>query len=317
LSCHVRKDISGKIGDLKATKESFENILKNQHFYTMDFSELMERHRDLGKNQPKKNFMEKRKNPTSFLEDKTISYIKILKKYNIEHEDVEKMMNGNSSGGVGKQVSQQPLIKKCDNILCDSKEFVVNPEQNVEICRKCGSQKEGSYKSLNYKDLSRVNMSNKYFYERRVHFKDCINQFQGKQNSVVDDKVYADIERQLDLHGLLNSVTSEMSSQEAKLKRFERVTKEHIALFLKETGHSKHYEDTVLIYHKLTGKDVPDISHLEVKLMEDFDLVSEAYDKLFKFTGLVERKSVINTNYCFFQLLRRFCHLITHAEQLN
>jgi hypothetical protein len=76
-------------------------------------------------------------------------------------------------------------------------------------------------------------------------------------------------------------------------------------LFLKENGNSKHYEDVVLIYHKMTGKKVDDISYLENQLMEDFDKISNLYDKKFKFTGKIDRKSFINTQYILFQLLRR------------
>ena len=134
-----------------------------------------------------------------------------------------------------------------------------------------------------------------------MHFKDCINQYQGKQNASIDDKVYKDLETQLELHGIVQT----QQQCENVSKRFSSVTKEHILLFLKETGHSKHYEDVVLIYHKLTGKKVDDISHIEDALMEDFDKISNVYDQKFKFTGKIDRKSFINTQYVLFQLLRK------------
>jgi hypothetical protein len=143
-------------------------------------------------------------------------------------------------------------------------------------------------------------MSSKYSYERKIHFKDCINQFQGKQNSTIDDSVYKSLEEQLELHGLLVG-----DKNTPKKIRFQNVTKEQILLFLKENSHSKHYEDVVLIYHKMTGKKVDNISHLENKLIEDFDKISNLYDKKFKFTGKIDRKSFINTQYILFQLLRR------------
>jgi hypothetical protein len=127
-----------------------------------------------------------------------------------------------------------------------------------------------------------------------------MNQYQGKQNSTIDEKIYGDLEIQFDLHGLLVG-----DKNTPKKQRFENITKEHILLFLKETGHTKHYEDVVLIYHKMTGKKVDDISHLENQLMEDFDKISNLYDKRFKFTGKIDRKSFINTQYVLFQLLRR------------
>ena len=52
-----------------------------------------------------------------------------------------------------------------------------------------------------YKDVERVNMATikitKYTYDRKIHFRDCINQFQGKQNATIDKKVYDKLIEQL------------------------------------------------------------------------------------------------------------------------
>lgn len=285
ISLHVKNDINEKIKQLTIEKEKLENLIKIQHFYTMDFSELLEKKESTA--QPKKiSFMGKQEKSQKNT-DISKSYLEILKKYNIEYKELEELT---------KKLKKDKHI--CN--ICKSQEFIINSEQNLEICANCGKQEEKCYKSLSFKDITRVNMSSKYTYERRIHFKDCINQYQGKQNATIDEKVYEDLEKQFELHGLL------MGEKDSSKKiRFSKVTKEHVLLFLKETGHSKHYEDTVLIYHKMTGKKVDDISHLENQLMEDFDKISNLYDKKFKFTGKVERKSFINTQYILFQLLRR------------
>lgn len=284
LSNYVKKDIQDKINSLHEKKEEIMKILENQHFYTMDFYELITTHQQ---SVPKKiSFMSKAKDENR--EDiLSKNYFEILKKYNINYEELEEHT---------KCVKKDKKV--CSN--CKSQEFIINIEQNLEICENCGKQEEKSYKSLSYKDIARVNLSNKYTYERRIHFKDCMNQYQGKQNSTIDEKIYEDLIDQFDLHGLLVG-----DKTTPKKIRFENITKEHILLFLKETGHTKHYEDVVLIYHKMTGKKVDDISHLENQLMEDFDKISNLYDKRFKFTGKIDRKSFINTQYVLFQLLRR------------
>lgn len=284
LSGYVKKDIQDKIIVLQDKKDDITKILDYQHFYTMEFYELIANHQQSA---PKKiSFMSKVKDDNR---DDILSknYLEILKKYNINYEDLEE---------------HTKVIKKdkkvCSN--CKGQDFIISIEQNLEICENCGKQEEKSYKSLSYKDITRVNLSNKYTYERRIHFKDCMNQYQGKQNSTIDEKIYEDLETQFELHGLLNG-----DKNSSKKTRFENITKEHILLFLKETGHTKHYEDVVLIYHNMTGKKVDDISHLENQLMEDFDKISNLYDKKYKFTGKIERKSFINTQYVLFQLLRR------------
>jgi hypothetical protein len=285
LSDYVKKDILVKIMSLQVEIEKIVKLSENQHFYTMDFSDLVENHQH---SPPKKiSFMSKSKKSNESSSDMSKNYFELLKKYEIDYKELEEMT---------KNIKKDK--KLCIN--CKSDSFIINVEQNLEICENCGKQEEKSYKSLSFKDIARVNLSNKYTYERRIHFKDCINQYQGKQNSTIDQKVYDDLSSQFELHGLLKGDIGT-----AKKTRFENVTKEHILLFLKETDHSKHYEDIVLIYHKMTGKPVDDISHLENQLMEDFDKISNLYDKKFKFTGKIDRKSFINTQYVLFQLLRR------------
>lgn len=280
LSSHIKRDLNGKIECLVNEKEKIRNTLENQHFYTMDMTELLEKHQAT----PKKiSFMTKQKPHTNLM---NANYIEILKKYNIDYTDIEEIPT--------------PKYQKKNCSHCNSQEFIINFDQNLEICETCGKQEEKSYKSISFKDITRINLSNKYNYERRVHFKDCINQYQGKQNSTISDEVYRVLEEQFELHGLLKG-----NSNTAKKIRFENITKENVLLFLKETNHSKHYEDVVLIYHKMTGKPVDDISAIEQQLMEDFDKISSLYDKKFKFTGKIERKSFINTQYVLFQLLRR------------
>ena len=81
-------------------------------------------------------------------------------------------------------------------------------------------------------------------YDRKIHFRDCINQYQGKQNSTVLQIVYDGLEEQFDKHHLL--VGDKNSPKEI---RFSNITKEHVSIFLKELDHTKHYENTNLIHY--------------------------------------------------------------------
>jgi hypothetical protein len=156
-----------------------------------------------------------------------------------------------------------------------------------------------NHQILSFKDIERVNLNNKYTYDRRSHFRDCIFQFQGKQNVTIHKNVYNDIMKRLLSHGIIPPDYQQLRKEIA----FEKVTKEHIYIFLKDTKYVKHYEDNVLIYHTLTGKSVPDISYLEEDLMNDFDILVEHYDKKYKNSS--DRKNFINTQYVLYQLLKR------------
>lgn len=194
--------------------------------------------------------------------------------------------------------SQKPLSGKIKCQVCNSDFDSFMIHDNHYVCEKCGCVSTTTHSSISYKDIDRVNISSKYTYDRRVHFRDTINQFQGKQNASIPKTVYDQIIEQLVLHGII----PEDYASQSKEKGFENVTKEHVLLFLKEIKQTKHYEDVVLIHHHLTGKPAPDISYLENQLLNDFDVLVDTYDKKYKNS---ERKNFINTQYVLYQLLRR------------
>lgn len=188
------------------------------------------------------------------------------------------------------------------NLVCEycqnSSHFDVFDNQSV--CRECGVVIDQFQNNiLSFKDIERVNISSKYTYDRRTHFRDCFYQFQGKQNVTIPNSLYEEITKQLLSHGIIPENYRDLPKEMA----FEKVEKEHITIFLKDSKFVKHYEDAVLIFHTLTGKAVPELSYVEEDLMNDFDVLVEQYDK--KFKQNTERKNFINTQYVLFQLLRR------------
>lgn len=184
-------------------------------------------------------------------------------------------------------------LKKSVKIICsvckNSKFDVIN---TTHICQTCGNQKDVFNISPSYKDSSRINTALRYTYKRRIHFKDCINQYQGKQNANINESVYEALREKIKQHEL----------------NMADVTKDHILMFLKDTENSRHYEDINLIYRTLTNKQVDDIGYLEDIIIHDFNVLSDLYDKRFKQTNRITRKSFINTQYILFQLLRRHNH---------
>lgn len=198
----------------------------------------------------------------------------------------------------------------CPSLYCKLEETISNSQccsncnshsqESSQVCAQCGAQQNGSNTTFSYNDTNRINMSSKYTYDRRLHFRDSINQFQGKQNSTIKQDVYDKLIEQFELHNLL----LEDKSLPRQI-RFQKITKQQIAMFLKEINYAKHYEDINLIYHNLTGTKLDDISHLEETLMNDFDILSDLYNELYVKTRKTDRKSFINTQYVLFQLLRR------------
>ena len=268
------------------------NSINNQEKYISyinESSDIIDKYKKVMQKPIKISFIGKSEKNTN-VEEFIKEFCKIAKKY-IELE---------------KYTNIEPEVEKT-KISCkncgEKKKYELIDDNKIFICTVCGSQNEMLKNALSYKDASRVNISGKYTYERRIHFRDCMNQYQGKQNSTIQPQVYKDINNKLISYGIISP-----DETIPKETRYAKVTKEQILIFLKETEHTNHYEDCNLIFHNITGKQLDDISYLEQKLLEDFDLLSALYDKKFRNNKKTTRKSFINTQYVLYQLLRRHKH---------
>lgn len=280
-SLRVKNELNKNIIELRTTIDAIESERK-YNFYVAETAELIEKYRNILKTPLKISFIGKSNEYGKEKEELVQKYLDIAQKY--------------------YKITIKPIEKKfrmeCDNCT-NKKDFIV--EDNAFICSDCGSQQETLQHTTSYKDVDRVNISGKYTYDRKVHFRDCINQYQGKQNCTIEQKVYTDLENAFERHHLLVG-----DNKTNKQERFSRITKEHVLMFLKELGYPKHYENVTLIHYNMTGKKPDDISHLEDRLMADFDLLVETYDKHIKNT--IDRVSFISTQYVLYQLLQKYKH---------
>lgn len=272
------------------------------YYYLMRAIPILEKYKQMHKSRSKIQFMGATQ-PDADYQDRvqmiTREFLKLVEEYfptDFRENEWDKIKLGESKTSLSSP-HRSGTRMKC--LACNNENDNFCIYDNHFVCEKCGLVSDNTHNHISYKDIDRVNISSKYTYDRRTHFRDCINQFQGKQNASIDPQVYADLIRQFILHDLVPGNHADMPKEVA----FSKITKEHIMLFLKETRHSKHYEDVVLIYTTLTNKPAPDISHLENALLQDFDTLTDLYDKKYKNT--TDRKNFINTQYVLYQLLRR------------
>lgn len=251
-------------------------------FYIAESVHLIEEYKNILRVPLKVNFMGR---PTKSNKDKkklVKKYLEVARKY-IEISSKEESKNGTV------------VCQNCNN----KKDFdIIN--HTTYICKNCFAQQTVIRHNSSYSDIDRVNISSKYMYDRKVHFRDCIKQYQGKQNCTIPDIVYKELEEQFKRHHLLSG-----NKHDHFEERFKNVTKNHILMFLKELGYSNHYENVHLIHSTLTGIKADDISHLEDQLLDDFDALTDLYDRKFKH---INRKNFINTQYVLYQLLLRHKH---------
>ena len=258
-----------------------------EYFYIMETLEYIEKFKKILKTPMKMSFMGKKINNNAEKSKVIIKYIELANKY---------------THIVDKSPSKEHKIV-CDN--CSNKKSFEIIEESIYICVECGSEQKILSHTSSFNDQTRVNMSAKYTYDRKTHFRDCINQYQGKQNSTIDQKVYDDLEDQFRNHHLLVETKGKNTLREIK---FQNINKRHVMMFLNELGYAKHYENLNLIHYTFTGIAPDDISHIEDKLLDDFDQLTDLYDKRFKHEKKIRRKNFINTQYVLYQLLNRHKH---------
>ena len=285
--------------NLLQTKKDIENRIRliendeSKNFYIISTTDLLEEYRSILQKKITVNFVGKKEKPNKKKDDIYNEFLRISSKYidiNIENDYKQNKSN-------------------CKN--CKGKNFEL--DDSVYICVDCGCQQDEIINMTSYRDIDRDNISSKYTYERLVHFKDAMDQYQGKQKNI-DKRIYDELEREFELYHLLIG-----DKDIPKEIRFSNIKKHHIYEFLKELGrerrnnsekqfYTKHYENINLIHYEFTGVKPDDISHLEDSLMDDFLILSELYDKKYKHEEQIERKSFMNTQHTLYQLLRNRGH---------
>lgn len=292
---NIKKRILSELLNSKKELENHINNIENNtflHFYISETGELLEKYKEILRIPLKVSFMGKPIKNNKEKQNIINKYLDIANKY----VNIELIIDNN------QKKSPQKLIDKKNKIICEncgSKDFDII-EGNIYICINCSVQQIVLKNVSSYKDNDRINITSKYCYDRKIHFRDCINQYQGKQNSNIPQKIYDQLENQFELHHLL--VGDKNTPKEI---RFQNITKKHISIFLKELDYTNHNENINLIHYNMTGKKPDDIGYLEDKLLEDFDTLTELYDKKFKH---IDRKNFINTQYVLYQLLLRHKH---------
>ena len=158
-------------------------------------------------------------------------------------------------------------------------------------------ESEEDWNSMVYNDINRINFNIKFKYDKRLHFKETINQYQGLQHKNIPQEVFNDLLDMIDKHGLCDH------SKEDPRDKYAKLRKEHITMFLSESNHSIYYEDKQLIYSRITGHPCPNIQRYEKGLYSDFEQLVEVFLQLPE--SKVDRKNFLNTHYVLRQLLRK------------
>ena len=213
--------------------------------YTIETVEIIEKFKKILARPVQMSFMGPIKVDTTEKDNLVKRYMSIynryMKKINCNPpEQVSEAQEDNTS-----KRPKQPVV--CSVNGCTSTKFSVVDQ--LRVCERCSTvQSDLTNPTSSYADIDRINISSKYLYDRKIHFRDCILQFQGRQNVTIDKSVYDALENEFEKHHLLIG-----DSNTPIHIRFSKITKEHISIFLKELRLSKHYENVQLIHYNLTA----------------------------------------------------------------
>jgi hypothetical protein len=285
----VDPDNDAWINAMADVEGQLKNLSHNStlRMYLVESAEIVDNYKKILKQPLKMSFMGPVNISSNEKKKVEEGYLKIYEKYN---KFVPSLSNA-----VKNLTTAKEFIPECTTRGCTSTDFKTISE--TIVCDKCSCVQVSTISTTSYADIDRINVSTRYLYDRKVHFRDCILQFQARQNVTIDKSVYDNLEIEFDRHHLLvgdNNTPVHI--------RFSKITKEHISMFLKELRLSKHYENVQLIHFNLTGKPPPDISRLEGVLLSDFEQLTMLYDEVYRSE---DRKNFINTQYVLYQLLKR------------
>ena len=180
----------------------------------------------------------------------------------------------------------------------------------------CGYEQILYSKESIYKDTTRVesNRSDNN-YQDRDNFEKAIMKYQGKQENNLPSSMFVDLDKYCRSYGFPTSdevknmplnVDGSRGSWMNPDGTSGRTSREFLFKALKETGYADYYDDERLILYLYWNWPRPNISNLEEKLMDDYDLTQAAYIKIPK-----TRKSSPNTQYRLFRHLQANGHKCT------
>lgn len=293
LSSSYKNLIVSSIKTIKNKISLIENKLEYNN-YIFDTVQYIERYNEILNTPVKISFMKTQKvnNTELSIEKKDMieKYIKVAQKYHNISKYIPDISNNN-------------IVEKCEH--CEGDEFEIL-ENDTRVCLNCSIEQNTPLYTSSYKDINRVNISTKYTYDRSVHFRDCMDQYQGKENRHIKPQVYIDLMKEFEKCNLLKGTQNDSMHYRCK-----NITKKNILMSLKDLSHlgyNKYYENVVLIHYTMTGIKPDNISHLENILKEEFKILTNLYDELYRDNENIERKSFIGAYYVLYKLLCKHKH---------
>jgi len=270
---HQIEKLKQKIHDLKYKKDEREYFL-NTSFMLYNYH----KGKEIESNQIDKPFMENmiNKTQTTSKGDLLGKFVNLIDNTNTDYEE---------------KIRHKKNTSICQNCLIEK---LIIQEESIMVCPDCG---DSEYIILNndkpnYKEISTD--VNCFAYKKKNHFKEILNQIQGKESTTIPEEIYEKILIEI---------------KKTRIKT-EFIKKQKIRDILRKIGHTKYYEHRSIIMYKIKG--IPPITlsrEIEDRLLMMFDDLLKPYAKCCPKT----RRNFLNYYY----VIRKLCEILGLKEILH
>lgn len=226
--------------------------------------------------------------------------VSILNEYytnpNVSEDIIKEYYHLNDIHYYEESVKEHNFEWKCK--ICKDSYLEIYVEKGTAVCEDCGYTLHNitgnDYNNLTYLQKQETDMpKQKFLYQRRQYFKECLCQIQGKELIDISENIISEIKEQLIIEN------NDINNLNIKLMR----------KILKLKGYSKYYEHIPYIIKQISGDyplNIPE--NIENTLIYMFDVVNELYEK-YKPENL---KNTTPINY----YLYKFSQILGHIEYL-
>lgn len=334
---------------LQMTKSRLVNLIEefeNLQYFFCDVQSILQKYHDLNNRHLINPFFNSDKKThrahTAAKKETETAFLLKLKEYtNLKKFE---LMLSNSKSAALPRSSPPPCV-------CGNKTEFIRDEDRA-VCALCSTEQSLICNTSSFSDVGRVNMACKYTYNRKVHFRDCIIQYQGKQKTYIPPEIYTLLEKELVAKQLIEKddisppsalplspgrglVVDQKSgsktpggvlspSPSEREARYKRVTRVDVLQILKEYELKKFYDDIVLVHCTLTAQPCDNIEYLEEALLNDFDKLTDTYDNMYseelqtteqdQEEKCFRRKNFINAQFVLYQLLKKHGHACSEMD---
>lgn len=186
---NLRPRIIYKLNNFRDTLTSQIEEHENLKYFNVDVAPLIERYHNLNKqtmaipffNTNKKNLKEH-----------------ALKKEQIQKDFIQKLKEYTNLKNFEFMMKNYAFVPRSSPppCVCGNKTEFIRDEDRA-VCAICSTEQSLISNTSSFSDVGRVNMASKYTYNRKVHFRDCIIQYQGKQKTHIPEEIYTILEVKL------------------------------------------------------------------------------------------------------------------------